>query len=157
MPGRETGPTILDGRAAVLAAVGGDLGISGWRVVGQAEIDAFAAVTGDDYWVHVDPARAGASRHRGTIAHGLLTLSLGPVLTYELVTFRGFSSMLNYGFDRVRFIRPVPSGSRVRMRLRVVDAEIVTGGIRARMEQAFERDGEAGPACVARSVVQLLD
>ena len=81
---------------------------SQWVPVEQVTIDAFAAVTGDSYWIHTDPARARAASTT-TIAHGLLVLSLGPAMSYTLIDFSGIAKVLNYGYDRIRLISPVPS------------------------------------------------
>lgn len=148
---------VLDGRDGVRAARDTELGVSGWKTVGQHEIDAFAAVTGDDYWLHTDPGRAAETPLGGTIAHGLLTLALGPAFTYEIVEFRGFATTLNYGYEKVRFVSPVACGARVRMRSRLVDVLEAPTGVRVWLEQTFELDGADRPACVAQSVLQLVD
>lgn len=97
------------------ARVGQQVGLSGWHLVDQPKIDAFAAVTGDHQFIHVDPVRAAETRFGGTIAHGLLTLSLLPVMSLEaLPEIEGTVMGLNYGFDRVRFLSPVRVGDRIR-------------------------------------------
>lgn len=100
---------------------GREIGVSGWMLVDQSLIDAFAAVTGDDQFIHLDPVRAAAEGpYGGTVAHGLLTLSLLPAMAKTgLPAIRGLRSSVNYGYDRVRFIAPVPAGARVRGRFSV--------------------------------------
>lgn len=109
--------TILSTVDAVLAAVGTELGVSAWMPIEQSRVDAFAAVVGDFQWIHCDPARAAReSGFGGTIAHGALTLSLVSTLREEL---RGTRIALDakmgvlYGYNRVRFVTPVPVGSRI--------------------------------------------
>jgi acyl dehydratase len=148
-------PRVIRGLAELRAAVGEELGVSAWQVVSQEKIDAFAETTGDRYWVHVDRKRAAEGPLGTTIAHGLLTLSLGPAFTYSIVSFEGFSLVLNYGYEKVRFIAPVPTGSEVRMRSALQELDDVPGGVRARLRQTFElRDAEK-PACVADSVLHF--
>jgi acyl dehydratase len=103
--------------AGELAAMVGHEFVSHWLTVDQARIDAFAKVTEDDQFIHVDPERAALTSFGGTIAHGFLTLSLLSTMAYSaLPRIEGSAHGVNYGFDRVRFVRPVPSGSRVRGR-----------------------------------------
>jgi acyl dehydratase len=138
------------------AAVGSELGVSDWQDIGQVDVDAFAAATGDRYWLHTDPDRAAASPLGGTVAHGLFTLSLGPAFTYSIVAFEGFSVMFNLGYDRVRFPSPLPTGSRVRMRLALAGADRGQDGVRVTLLQTFEREGEERPACVAQFLLHLM-
>jgi acyl dehydratase len=101
--------------AAELAAMVGRSFVSRWMTVDQARIDAFAEVTEDEQFIHVDPERARATVFGGTVAHGFLTLSLLSAMAYSaLPRIEGAAHGVNYGFDRVRFLHPVPSGSRVR-------------------------------------------
>jgi acyl dehydratase len=101
--------------SAELAAMVGRGFVSRWMTVDQARIDAFAEVTEDEQFIHVDPARASATVFGGTVAHGFLTLSLLSAMAYSaLPRIEGAAHGVNYGFDRVRFLHPVPSGSRVR-------------------------------------------
>lgn len=147
----------ISGRQQLHDAIGDELGVSGWHEVSQDRIDVFAQATGDNYWLHVDPERARDSPVGGTIAHGLLTLSLGPMFTYSIVTFEGFAVTLNYGYEKVRFVSALPSGSRVRMRSRLNRVEETPGGMRAYLLQTFEAHGAPKPVCVAESVLQFLD
>jgi acyl dehydratase len=101
--------------AAELATLVGRGFVSRWMTVNQERIDAFAKVTEDEQFIHVDPERASATVFGGTVAHGFLTLSLMSAMAYSaLPKIEGAAHGVNYGFDRVRFLHPVPSGSRVR-------------------------------------------
>jgi acyl dehydratase len=134
----------------------GDLyGPSSWIDVPQERIDAFADATGDHQWIHVDPERAKDSPLGGTIAHGLLTLSLAPAMTASLLSFEGFAFALNYGYNRVRFPGPLPVGSRVRMRATLANVEDIPGGAQITIVQTFEREGVDKPVCVAESVARV--
>ena len=100
---------------AELAGMVGTSFTSRWLTVDQARIDAFAKVTEDELFIHVDPERARATQFGGTIAHGFLTLSLLSAMAYSVLPrIEGAAHGINYGFDRVRFVHPVPAGSRVR-------------------------------------------
>jgi acyl dehydratase len=149
-------PTIdtLDG---LRGRVGQPLGTSGWWDVTQERIQAFADATEDWERIHVDPQRAAETSWGVTIAHGLLTLSLGPRFLYEVLEVRGHSLALNYGYDKVRFLSPVKVGSRLRMTVRLAAAEPLDGGTKFRFDQTFEIEGEEKPACVAESVVAYFD
>src|SRR5438309_3989454 len=103
--------------AEIRARVGEEIGISDWLAVDQARIDSFAEATDDRQFIHIDPAAAAQTPFGGTIAHGLLTLSLlSRMATDAMLVPEGVKMAVNYGFDRVRFIAPVRSGKRVRGR-----------------------------------------
>jgi acyl dehydratase len=138
--------------SGLLELVGAELGPTSWIEVTQERIDAFAAATEDPYWIHVDPARATDGPFGTTIAHGFLTLSLTVPMMNEVVPDDGAMS-INYGVDRVRFPAPVPSGSRVRGRFRVVSVEDVPQGERAVIEATVECEGVDRPVCVAELVL----
>jgi acyl dehydratase len=144
----------ISGVDGLRSRVGEDLGVSDWHEVTQRHIDAFASATDDYERIHVDPERAKETPWGVTIAHGLYTLSLGPKFLYEIFEMRDVPLALNYGFDKVRFISPVPVGSRVRMRATL---ESVEDSGRARIIQTFEREGQEKPVCVAESVVMYFD
>jgi acyl dehydratase len=127
--------------------VGRELGVSDWLTVDQARIDRFAEVTGDRQWIHVDVERA-RREIGGPIAHGLLTLSLLPVLTASALHFQGMRRGLNYGFDRVRFISPVPAGARIRSRHVLKAVERKAGGIAVTQTCTVEIEGADKPALV---------
>jgi acyl dehydratase len=138
-------------------ALGEELGVSGWHQVTQRDIDAFADVTGDHQWIHVDPERAKDTPFGGTIAHGYYTLSLAPKLTDEILDMQGFAFAINYGLNRVRFPAPVPVDSKLRMRARLAELEEIPGGAQMIMELTFEREGGEKPVCVAQSVVRVYE
>lgn len=149
-------PRPIRGIAGLRALVGEELGVSSWIDVTQDEIDRFADATGDHAWMHVDPQRAATSELGSTIAHGLLTLSLGPRCSYEIYAIEDVDVVLNYGFERVRFTAPLPVGSRVRMRARLDAVEPAKRGVTCRIEQTFEREGHDRPVCVATSMLVVL-
>jgi acyl dehydratase len=130
------------------------LGTSEWIDVAQPRIDQFAAVTGDDQWIHIDPQRAAAGPFGTPIAHGLLTLSLLPVLGRTAFAIAGLRLSVNYGFNRVRFPAPVPVGSRLRGHFKLMTFEPIAGGAQLVVEITIEREGHAKPVCVAESVVR---
>lgn len=139
-----------DPLAALLPRVGQQIGVSAWQVVDQARIDAFAAATGDHAWAHVDPARAATGPFGGAVAHGLLTLSLLPAMLYEIVPDMGPWMGVNYGFDRVRFVAPVPQGARLRGRFTLLRAERESEDRLAMdWDVTVEIDGGTRPAVVA--------
>jgi acyl dehydratase len=134
--------------------VGADFGPSSWIDVTQARIQAFADATGDYQFIHVDPERAAQTPFGGTIAHGYLTLSLLPAMSYEVIPHDdpGAGMALNYGLNRVRFPAPVPSGSRVRGGFHVDTIEEHDWGRQVTMTATVERDGGDKPVCVAELV-----
>lgn len=130
---------------------GREVGLSSWRTIDQKLIDSFAAVTGDHQFIHVDPVRAAQTPFGSTIAHGMLVLSLISTMAYEaLPVIRGSVMGINYGFDRVRFISPVPVGSRLRGRF--VLTELSRRGqdqVSTRYAVTVEREGADKPAASA--------
>ena len=147
--------TTLTGLDGLREAEGRELGVTDWREITQADVDAFAEATGDHQWIHVDPERAAASPLGGTIAHGLLTLSLAPAMTSSLLSFEGFAFALNYGYDRVRFPAPLPVGARVRLRAKLASVEDIPGGAQITIVQTFEVEGGEKPVCVAESLARV--
>jgi acyl dehydratase len=131
---------------------GTELGPSAWIEVTQERIDRFAEATGDFQWIHVDPERAAAGPFGGTIAHGYLTLSLIPVLAFEVVPRTDARMQVNYGLNRVRFPAPVPSGSRVGATFRVDSVESFDWGRQVTMTVTLEREGGDKPVCIAETV-----
>jgi acyl dehydratase len=150
------GPRLVTGVEELLALQGEELGTSDWVTLDQERIDAFAAATGDHHWSHVDPARAASSPVGGTIAHGLLTMSLHAGFIYTMVEFQGFRGLFNYGYERVRFPAMVPVGSRVRATAEVTCVERVKGGARASIRFVFESDTSSKPVCVADYVQYFM-
>jgi acyl dehydratase len=145
----------LTGLDEVRAHVGKELGVSDWHEVTQEKVDAFAAVTGDDQWIHVDRERAARSPFGGTIAHGYYTLSLAPRFSYDMFKFEGFAFGLNYGLNRVRFPAPMPVGGRVRMRAKLNEIQEIAGGAQLTTELTFECEGAEKPVCVAESLSRV--
>ncbi|MEV6768441.1 MaoC family dehydratase [Nocardia sp. NPDC051030] len=138
------------------AAAGTSLGTTEWFDINQGRIDTFADATGDHQWIHTDPERAAHGPFGSTIAHGLLTLSLLPVLNHELYRLEKLSMAVNYGFDKVRFISPVPVGTRVRATTLIDSVTEVSGGIQAKFVTTIEIEGAAKPACVAESIARFV-
>jgi acyl dehydratase len=136
------------------AQVGQELGVSDWLQVDQAQIDRFADATGDHQWIHVDPQRAAQGPFRTTIAHGYLTLSLLPAMLATSFSIADSGMGINYGLNRVRFPAPVPVGSRLRARVRLLDFESIAGGAQLALEVTMEREGHDKPVCVAQAVVR---
>ena len=135
--------------------IGEEIAVSDWLEVTQARINQFADATGDHQWIHVDPVRAAAELPSGsTIAHGFLTLSLLSTLIRESIRFTGLRMAINYGLNRVRFVSPVPSGSRIRALITVQAVDAVSGGFQVAWQATIEREGSDKPACVADWIVR---
>ena len=133
--------------------VGVELGPTEWHVVDQAAIDGFADLTGDHQWIHVDPEHAKDSPFGSTIAHGLYSLSRTPAFFEELMAFDGFTHSLNYGYDRIRFLHPLPVDSRIRMRAEVTDVEETSPGqVNVVTKLTVEADGIDKPILIANSI-----
>ncbi|GAA0957915.1 MaoC family dehydratase [Actinocorallia libanotica] len=145
---------VLNGVDEIRASIGLHLGYSGYRTVTQRDIDVFAELTGDDQWIHVDAERAAQGPFGGTIAHGLLTLSLGPRLVREIYRIEGVRMGVNYGYDKIRFPSPVPVDAKVRVGAEIEDVQDVTGGILVRLRFTWEVEGAAKPACVASMLLR---
>jgi acyl dehydratase len=145
--------TIIDGLAGFKERVGDHLGYSDWHEVTQEQVNRFADATGDHQWIHVDPERARReSPFGGPIAHGFLTLSLGPFLIPQIVRVKGVTMGVNYGTNKVRFPSPVPVGSKLRAGAQLVSVDDVAGGVQIVMDVTFEVEGADKPACVAQLV-----
>lgn len=141
------------------ALVGQELGVGPWLEVTQDRVDAFAEVTGDHQWIHVDRERAARTPIGGTIAHGYLTLSLLPLLGQArdgVQVELGHSMIINYGLNRVRFVSPVKVGARIRLRsaLQGVD-EVSTGVYQVAYNQTVEIEGGERPALVAETLARI--
>ncbi|MDV7357137.1 MaoC family dehydratase [Rhodococcus oxybenzonivorans] len=139
---------VFDGIADLEKAVGTHLGHSEWHTVNQDQIDAFAAATGDHQWIHVDPAKAAEGPFGTTVAHGFLTLSLVPMLTWQVYKVEGVKMGVNYGADKLRFPSPVPVGSRVRAGVELTSVTPNKLGYQVATRVTIERDGGDKPACV---------
>ena len=150
--------TIVETPADLAAYVGRTLGTSDWVAVDQPKIDAFAALTGDDHWIHVDVERAGREMPDGkTLVHGFLTLSLIPYLQRSVFSVSNRGKGINYGCNRVRFTSPVQVGSRVRLHQAVKACDRLSDGARVTFECTIEVEGKERPALVAETIVQIFD
>lgn len=131
--------------------IGQEVGVSRWIEIDQARIDAFARITEDEQFIHVDPEAARATPFGGTIAHGFLTLSLASAMSYDAVKpLEGVVMGVNYGFDKLRFLAPVPAGSKVRGRFKLLSAEDKGGGRwLLKHELTVEIEGGDKPALIA--------
>lgn len=138
------------------SAVGEVLGESEWVAVTQEMIDRFAEATGDFQWIHVDREKAKASPFGTTIAHGFLTLSLVPRLLDKVYTVGKVAARLNYGCNKVRFTQPVPSGRRIKARIKLVEVEDTPKGVRVTSEATVAVEGSDRPACVAELVAVII-
>jgi acyl dehydratase len=145
----------VDSLSGLRALVGQEIGTSEWLVIDQPRIEAFAEATGDHQWIHVDHERAVRETPFGaTIAHGFLTLSLVSALMRDVLSVGGLRMTINYGLNRVRFVSPVPSGSRVRARIALGAVEDVTDGTQATWHITVEREGAEKPALTAEWLVR---
>lgn len=141
--------------AALRGRIGEEIAVSEWIDVTQARIDQFAEATDDRQWIHVNPERATAESPFGTsIAHGFLTLSLLTTLAHGAMTVAGLAMAVNYGLNRVRFIAPVPAGSRVRGHFTPAALDEIRGGVQVTWKVTIEREGEDRPCCVAEWLVR---
>ena len=145
---------IFDGFDDIRSAVGQEIGTSEWVEITQDRINMFAEATCDEQWIHVDQQRAQKELPGGrTIAHGLLSLSLAPMFIRSVMGLKGLKTTLNYGADRIRYLAPVPAGSRLRGRTTIVEAEDVPpDGLRVSYRLVIEIEGGQRPACVAELI-----
>ena len=151
-------PTTFASLDEVRTAVGTTLGTSDWFEVTQERVNLFADATGDHQWIHVDVERATReSPFGGPIAHGYLTLSLGPVLVPQVVRVEGIKMGVNYGCEKVRFPSPVPVGSKLRVGVELVSVDEVPGGVQVMMRFTFECEGAPKPACVAENLFRYYE
>jgi acyl dehydratase len=148
--------TVFRGVKEFADAEGTELGPTDWLVIDQARVDQFAQATGDHQWIHVDPERAASGPYGGTIAHGLLTLSLLPRFMHALYRVDDVTMAINYGFNKVRFITPVPVGSRLRAASKIAAITEVSGGVQATLVTTIEVEGSTKPAGVVESIVRYL-
>ncbi|MEI6446578.1 MAG: MaoC family dehydratase [Actinomycetes bacterium] len=143
---------VINGLDDLRARVGQELGTSDWVQITQEDVNKFAEVTGDNQWIHVDPERAAQTPLGGTIVHGYFTLSLLPKFAYETYTMEGISFAMNYGSDKVRFLSPVPTGSKLRCRSELTSIEDRNGGVLMKVTSTIEIEGSEKPACVAETL-----
>ena len=146
---------IIESLDALPAWLGQEVACSEWLAIDQQRIQQFADATGDQQWIHTDPARAlRESPYRSTIAHGYLTVSLLPHLIESCLRIDGIGMAINYGLDRVRLPAPVLAGQRIRARLVLDRLETVTGGAQAHWSATVELEHSDKPACVAQMLVR---
>ena len=139
----------------VAACIGQEVATSDWTTITQAQIQQFADATGDQQWIHVDVERAKAGPFGAPIAHGFLTLSLVPKFFESAIAITETRMGVNYGLNKVRFISPVPVGSRLRAKLKLLACDpIEQGGMQMAWEVTIEREGSAKPVCVAESIAR---
>ena len=143
---------VITGVDGLKAAVGDHLGYSEYFDVTQERVNQFAEATGDHQWIHVDVERAKSGPFGGPIAHGYLTLSLGPMLYPTVVRIEGFTMGVNYGANKVRFPSPVPVGSKIRLGVKLLEVEDIANGVQMTMEFTFECQGASKPSCVAEII-----
>jgi acyl dehydratase len=153
---RWTVATVFGDLAELVSAVGADLGPTDWLEVDQKRIDQFAQATDDHQWIHVDPERAVDGPYGGTVAHGLLTLSLLPHFMHLLYRVDNVAMAINYGFNKVRFITPVPVGSRLRASSKLTAVTELAGGAQATLTTTIEVEGSDKPAAVVESIVRYV-
>ena len=147
---------IINGLDELAGLVGEHLGYSDWVEITQERVNQFADATGDHQWIHVDPERAKDGPFGGTIAHGYLTLSLGPMLAPQVSIVSGVSMGVNYGCGKVRFPSPVPVGSKLRVGVTVQAVEMLGDGqAQVTYLYTFEVEGASKPSCVAEVLVRL--
>ena len=136
--------------------VGQHLGYSDYFEITQERVDLFAEATGDHQWIHVDVERAKDGPFGGTVAHGYLTLSLGPMLAPQIYDVSAIPMGLNYGCNKVRYPAPVLVGSRIRLGVEVLTVDEVEGGVQITMVYTFEAEGASKPGCVAEVIVRWV-
>ncbi len=149
---------VFENLAELASCVGQEVSVSEWHTVSQEQINGFAHATGDHQWIHIDPERAKSGPFGATIAHGFLTLSLLPMLAQACILVKSVRMGVNYGLNKVRFMAPVPAGSKVRARFALVQLDsIAPQGAQLVWNVTFEVDGATKPACVAESVARQFE
>ena len=143
---------MVEGLDKVKELIGTEIGVGDWHEVTQEQINLFADATGDHQWIHVDVERAKQGPFGEPIAHGYLTLSLIPTLGGGGLPITGAKMGVNYGLDRVRFPSPVPAGSRVRARRKLIEVTEGEGFVQMKVEVTVEVEGKNRPACVAETL-----
>jgi acyl dehydratase len=149
---------ILERPADMKDWVGKEIGVSDWLQIGQPQIDAFAALTGDDHWIHVDVERARREMPDGkTLVHGFHTQSLIPFMVRSVYQIRHRGKGLNYGTNKMRFTSPLQVDSRIRLRQTIRAAEPVEGGMRITSDCTIEIEGKERPAMVVEFLMVVYD
>ena len=146
----------FDSSAALLNAVGQDLGVTDWLLVTQQRISTFADATDDHQWIHVDPERAKSGPFGACVAHGYLTLSLANLFLPQLVRFQRLKLGLNYGCEKVRFPAPVKVNSRIRGHGQITAAQALPGdGVQLVVRITVQIEGSDKPGCVVDTISRL--
>lgn len=148
---------MIEGIAGLKELVGEHLGYSPYTTVTQDQVQQFAEATGDHQWIHIDVERATAGPFGGPIAHGYLTLSLGPMLSPQVFGVSGISMGVNYGAGKIRFPSPVPVGSNVRLGVTLQSVDDVAGGAQVTMVFVFEIEDATKPSCVAEVIFRYYE
>ena len=152
-PGTLAAMKTLDTLAELAALVGQEVAVSDWITITQEQINLFAQATGDHQWIYVDVEKAKAGPFGAPIAHGFLTLSLIPRFFESSMEIRQSRMGVNYGLNKVRFTAPVPVGSRLRGRMKLLEAKPIDNeGMQMTWEVTVEREGSPKPVCVAESL-----
>jgi acyl dehydratase len=146
----------FNGLDEFVAAEGSQLGPTDWLEVTQERVNLFADATEDHQWIHVDPERAAKGAFGGTIAHGLLTLSLLPHFTRQLYIVENLTMAINYGYNKVRFITPVRVGAKIRARAEIASVAQLDGAVQATVTTTVEIEGSDKPAAVAESIARFI-
>jgi len=149
--------TTVNGIAGLKDLVGQHLGYSDPVEVTQEQVNTFADATGDHQWIHTDPERAKDGPFGGPIAHGYLTLSLGPALLPAVLVVDGASMAVNYGLGKVRFPSPVPVGSKVVMGAEMTAVDELPGAAQTTMTFTFQVEGAPKPSCVAEVIYRFYE
>ncbi|MFE6862198.1 MaoC family dehydratase [Nocardia sp. NPDC057668] len=147
---------VFGSAAELLAAQGESIGPGPWRTISQAQIDSFAATTGDGQWIHTDPDRARTGPYGATIAHGYLTLSLLPVLGAELYALDFGSARINYGGNTYRFPAPVRSGTAIRAVATIAQVTVQDTRTVLTVRWTIENEGQVKPVCIAETLTVVL-
>jgi len=150
-------PRTINGADELKSLIGEHLGYSPYVTVSQEQVNQFADATGDHQWIHIDVERAKAGPFGAPIAHGYLTLSMGPMLYPQVVQITGFSMGVNYGANKIRFMSPVKVGSNLRLGVKLLDVTDIPGGIQSTMEFTFECEGVDKPSCVAEIIFRSYE
>lgn len=147
---------VFESVPAIEAAVGEPLGTTDWVAIEQKHVNAFADLTGDHQWIHVDVDRAKDSPFGGTIAHGYLTLAMLPGFGGQLFRIDAGRARLNYGSERVRFPSPLRVGSRIRATPTFVSVAEVPAGTQVKTRWVVESDSSEKPVCVAETITLVV-
>jgi acyl dehydratase len=147
---------VFEGLDEFAAAKGSQFGPTEWMEISQDRVNLFADATDDHQWIHVDPEKAADGPFGGTIAHGLLTLSLLPHFSHQLYRVDNIAMAINYGYNKVRFITPVKVGAKVRARGELTSVNRLETAVQATTTITVEIEGSDKPAAVAESIIRYL-